>query len=409
MNRKVITFIAALMLILMVLSIFTDMWPGSGTEPESANSGVDTERVLEERIRSAEKLSEEQIADCFARMSGYQIGTALAHTFPGLRYEYVDTAALLRGLGDALGNSRGIDWDGRWSPLESNAAQVIWARNNGCKMPDLSQATAEEKAFYERVLRRADERRDTPAQAAADAAYSLGLNAWLIHYSTLPLAGPADLRAEALLDGLRSGLQGELLPEDDATMQSYAIATSWWIDARQRVAAEKNKREGEQWLRENERRDGVTTRPDGLQYRVLEPGSGSAYDPAAHGTAPACLVSYEVRKVDGSVMDSADESAPIALPLNEGIIPGLREALKLMPVGARWEVALPADLAYGQQAPALIGPDAVLIFLVKLHAIIPSEQMAAPAVGASSSPGASEPAGAGSASADESLPAPKGV
>lgn len=409
MNRKVITFIAAIMLILMVLSIFTDMWPDSGTEPEGKGGPEDTQHVLEERVRDAKKLSEEQVANYFARMSGYQIGSALARAFPGLRYEYVDTASLLRGLEDALRDSTGIDWAGRWSPLEANAAQVAWVRSKGCGLPDLSKATAEEKDFYERVLRRADALRDAPEQTAADAAYSLGLNMWMLHYSGLPLACPADLRAESLLAGLRAGLQGESLPESDAEQQSYAIATSWWIDARWRAAAAKNKSEGERWMSENARREGVKTTADGVQYRILEPGSGTAYDPAALGSAPSCLVSYELRLVDGRVIERVDEASPVALSLDGGMIPGLSEVLKLMPAGALWEVAVPPSLAYGEQAPALIGPESVLVFRIRLHGMIPSERVAPPAAsqdgGAATPAAGSAPAASAGGDAQEAAPA----
>ena len=406
MNRKVITFIAAIMLILMVLSIFTDMWPDSGTKPEGKGGREDAQLVFEERVRDAKKLSDEQVANYFARMSGYQIGSALARTFPGLRYEYVDTASLLRGLEDALRDSTGIDWVGRWSPLESNAAQVAWVRSKGCGLPDLSKATAEEKDFYERVLRRADALRDAPEQAAADAAYSLGLNMWMLHYSGLPQAVPADMRAESLLAGLRAGLEGGSLPESEAEQQSYAIAMSWWIDARWRAAAAKNKSEGERWMSENARRKGVVTMPSGIQCRALEQGSGEAYDSAVLGSSPTCLVSYELRLVDGRVIERVDEASPVALSLDEGMIPGLSEVLKLMPAGSLWEVALPASLAYGEQAPALIGPESVLVFRIRLHGMIPSERVAAPS--ASQDEGAVVPA-AGAAPAASAGPDAQGA
>ena len=96
----------------------------------------------------------------------------------------------------------------------------------------------------------------------------------------------------------------------------------------------------------------------------------------------------------------------MALSLDEGMIPGLSEVLKLMPAGSLWEVALPASLAYGEQAPALIGPESVLVFRIRLHGMIPSERVAAPA--ASQDGGAVVPA-AGAAPAASAGPDAQGA
>ena len=83
------------------------------------------------------------------------------------------------------------------------------------------------------------------------------------------------------------------------------------------------------------------------------------------------MVTYEGRLADGTVFDKADTPVPFQVV---GVIPGVAEALKMMPVGEEWEVYVPAELGYGDQAPAQLGPNALLIFKFKLHGIEKAEE-----------------------------------
>lgn len=131
--------------------------------------------------------------------------------------------------------------------------------------------------------------------------------------------------------------------------------------------AEKNLREGQEFLAENARQDDVITLDSGLQYRVLEEGEG-----ATPTEADIVAVHYEGRLVDGTVFDSSwQRGQPAEFPVI-GVIPGWTEALLMMQEGDKWEIFLPSDLAYGEQgAPPAIGPNATLIFEVELLTVNP--------------------------------------
>jgi FKBP-type peptidyl-prolyl cis-trans isomerase FklB len=123
-----------------------------------------------------------------------------------------------------------------------------------------------------------------------------------------------------------------------------------------------NKAEGAAFLAENAKKDGVTTTDTGLQYKVLEAGDGA--QPTADDKVK---VHYKGTLIDGTVFDSSyDRGEPIVFPVT-GVIPGWVEALQLMNVGAKFELAIPSDLAYGPTGSGqAIGPDAVLVFEVEL-------------------------------------------
>ncbi|MBX3701836.1 MAG: FKBP-type peptidyl-prolyl cis-trans isomerase [Dokdonella sp.] len=131
--------------------------------------------------------------------------------------------------------------------------------------------------------------------------------------------------------------------------------------AEQKVAAEKNKKDGEAFLAANKSKAGVKTTASGLQYLVEKQGTGAK--PKATDTVK---VNYLGTKIDGEKFDSSyDRGQPATFPLN-GVIKGWSEGLQLMPVGSKYKLFVPADLAYGENGPGPIGPNATLIFEVEL-------------------------------------------
>ena len=116
-------------------------------------------------------------------------------------------------------------------------------------------------------------------------------------------------------------------------------------------------------IRRYAKKDGVVTTESGLQYEILTPGGEEKYDAAKHGDAPTAEVMYKGTLVDGTVFDQSKQ--PIKFNIRQ-VIPGFTEALKLMPVGAKWRVTIPADLAYGANGPGSIGPNSTLIFEMEL-------------------------------------------
>lgn len=165
-----------------------------------------------------------------------------------------------------------------------------------------------------------------------------------------------------LVKALREGLEGhasEISSQDSqAFMQRY-------LSSKQKVNSDKNSHEGEAFLAKNKTQAGVVTLPSGLQYKVLEQGSGAK--PKATDTV---TVEYEGTRVDGKVFDSSyQRGQPVSFPVN-GVIKGWTEALQLMAEGSTWMLYIPAQLAYGAQAPSsLIGPNATLIFKVHLISV----------------------------------------
>lgn len=129
--------------------------------------------------------------------------------------------------------------------------------------------------------------------------------------------------------------------------------------------SEAAKADGVKFLEENKKKEGVQTTASGIQYKVNTMGTGPK--PLA---TDRVKVHYTGKLIDGTVFDSSVERGePAVFPLN-GVIPGWTEALQLMPVGSKWTIYLPSDLAYGERgAGQQIPPHSTLIFEVELISI----------------------------------------
>jgi FKBP-type peptidyl-prolyl cis-trans isomerase FklB len=141
------------------------------------------------------------------------------------------------------------------------------------------------------------------------------------------------------------------------------------VNFMQKSKAEKasgNKKLGLDFLAANKNKPGVVTTPSGLQYTILQAGTGPK-----PGPTDMVRVHYHGTTIDGKVFDSSVERGqPVELSVN-GVIPGWTEALQLMPVGSKWKLFIPSNLAYGdQQAGPMIAPGSTLIFEVSLLEIV---------------------------------------
>lgn len=133
------------------------------------------------------------------------------------------------------------------------------------------------------------------------------------------------------------------------------------------IKAGANQKASEEFLNANKTKDGVVILPSGLQYKVLTSGSGEK--PTASSKVK---VHYEGKTIDGKVFDSSlQRGTPTEFGVTQ-VIKGWTEALQIMPVGSIWELYIPANLAYGMQAPPAIGPNQALIFEVRLLEILPT-------------------------------------
>lgn len=137
--------------------------------------------------------------------------------------------------------------------------------------------------------------------------------------------------------------------------------------------AEENQKKGTEYLEENKKKKGVQVTPSGLQYRILKQGNGPK--PKINDMVE---VHYTGRFVDGKVFDSSvQRGQPAVFPV-DGIIPGWSEALLMMNVGSKWELTIPANLAYGERGAGPIPPNSVLIFEVELLSIKPPSEQPPP-------------------------------
>ncbi len=180
----------------------------------------------------------------------------------------------------------------------------------------------------------------------------------------LPGVKADDLMGEMIAKGITDALNESMDPEIMAAdVQAIQREFGAMLQKRSDEKGAKNLEIGRQYMEQNGKKEGVVTTESGLQYEVLTPGGEEKYDAAKHGDAPTAEVMYKGTLVDGTVFDQSKQ--PIKFNIRQ-VIPGFTEALKLMPVGAKWRVTIPANLAYGANGPGSIGPNSTLIFEMEL-------------------------------------------
>jgi FKBP-type peptidyl-prolyl cis-trans isomerase FklB len=150
------------------------------------------------------------------------------------------------------------------------------------------------------------------------------------------------------------------------TMQAFQQALQQKQAEARKVLAEKNKKEGDEFLAENAKKEGVTVLPSGLQYKILKEGDGKKPT-----IADSVECNYRGTYISGKEFDNSYKMGkPVTFKVQGGVIPGWSEVLKLMPVGSKWQVFIPSQLAYGERgAGSQIGPNMTLIFEIELLSI----------------------------------------
>ena len=171
-----------------------------------------------------------------------------------------------------------------------------------------------------------------------------------------------DLRPQDLQRGVEDGRSGAKPRLSEAEMEAALTSLQQRVTEQrtktQAAQAEKARTSGEAYLTANAKKPGVTTTASGLQYRVVTQGTGKK--PTAGETV---TVHYKGTLVDGTEFDSSyKRGQPATFPVS-GVIPGWTEALQLMPIGSKYELAIPPALAYGSQGPLA---NQVLLFEVEL-------------------------------------------
>jgi FKBP-type peptidyl-prolyl cis-trans isomerase FklB len=211
------------------------------------------------------------------------------------------------------------------------------------------------------------------------ASYSIGLE-----LGTSLKKGKMEVNTDTLLKGLKDGLSGAkpLLTEDQVkeTMTALQKEMTEKQAAAQKEAGEKNATDGEKFLAENKKKEGVKTTASGLQYKVLKEGTGES--PKETDTV---VTNYKGTLLDGTEFDSSfKRNEPATFPVNR-VIKGWTEALLLMKPGSKYQLFVPSALAYGERGVGKdIGPNSTLIFEVEMVSIkAPEAAPATPTPGAS--------------------------
>lgn len=172
-----------------------------------------------------------------------------------------------------------------------------------------------------------------------------------------------DILAIAMKDAYRGGEMK--MPDDEiaATLDLYQKVHTKKKEAERAIIGKKNKKEGEVFLAENAGKEGVIVTKSGLQYKVITKGNGD-YTPTENDEV---TVHYRGTFVDGTEFDSTyQRNEPYRVKVKQ-LIPGWIEALKMMSEGDKWELYIPADIAYGERGSGnYVGPNATLIFEVEL-------------------------------------------
>jgi FKBP-type peptidyl-prolyl cis-trans isomerase FklB len=216
------------------------------------------------------------------------------------------------------------------------------------------------------------------------ASYSIGLNIG----SNLKRQN-VDLNPEALMAGMQDAMSGKKPLLNDQEVREAMMNLEKDMQQKQAAAAQKNAADGEKFLAENKTKPGVKTTASGLQYKLEKEGKGA--QPKANDTV---TVNYRGTLINGTEFDSSyKRGQPATFPVS-GVIRGWTEALQLMKVGSKYQLFIPANLAYGERGAGRdIGPNSTLIFDVELLDVKPVGG------GASASPSATPASPSPSASA----------
>ena len=207
------------------------------------------------------------------------------------------------------------------------------------------------------------EDKSTPLKDSKDkVSYSIGLNIGLNLKKQNVSINP-----DTFVLGLKDALAGKPQMTEEQVKETMTAFEKEMID-KQKAAGVKNGADGEKFLAENKKKEGVKTTASGLQYKVVKEGTGA--QPKEKDTV---MANYRGTLIDGTEFDSSyKRGQPATFPVS-GVIKGWTEALQMMKVGSKYQLFIPANLAYGERAIGPdIGPNSTLIFEVELLDVKPA-------------------------------------
>jgi FKBP-type peptidyl-prolyl cis-trans isomerase FklB len=208
------------------------------------------------------------------------------------------------------------------------------------------------------------QKKEAPKTTKEKVSYSIGVNI----AKNMKMQG-LDIDQGMIVQGIKDELSGSKIAMSDkdmeTTMTAFQKEMMAKMDAKQKIDGEKNKKDGEAFLTANKKKDGVITLTSGLQYKIIKKGDGAK--PTASQTVRC---NYRGTFIDGKEFDSSyKRGEPAEFPVGQ-VIKGWVEALQLMPVGSKWQLFIPSDLAYGPNGQGqMIGPNATLIFDIELVSV----------------------------------------
>ncbi|MBC7980968.1 MAG: FKBP-type peptidyl-prolyl cis-trans isomerase [Armatimonadetes bacterium] len=228
-----------------------------------------------------------------------------------------------------------------------------------------NEAPAKEAAPKEAAVTEVPAPPVSPEEIKVDSSYGFGFQSGqqLSRYGV----GEADIDVDSFVKGFKAATAGKEPDVPQARLQAAMTALGSVLQQREKDSAGKNLETGKKFLEENGKRDGVITTKSGLQYEVLEKGGEEKYAAPKEGAESnkQFLVNYKGTLIDGKVFDQSPEGTPVPMTLE--VIPGFKEALTTMPVGAKWKLFIPSGLAYGEERrSAEIAPNTTLIFELEL-------------------------------------------
>jgi FKBP-type peptidyl-prolyl cis-trans isomerase len=206
------------------------------------------------------------------------------------------------------------------------------------------------------------------AESKKDASYALGYRTGGSFGQEFGRFGVKldDLEMETFIQGFQAAVKGDKPELEEARLQAAMTALGMMLEQREKATAAANLEAGTKFLAENGKREGVTTLESGLQYEVVAKGGESKYVAPKEGQPEKeFMVNYKGTLIDGTEFDASPEGTPAAMTLS--VIDGFKEALSIMPVGAKWKLFIPSKLAYGEERRgADIAPNSALIFELEL-------------------------------------------
>jgi len=249
-------------------------------------------------------------------------------------------------------------FDSKIKPMKKSSVVLAFTLGLGLMLPACNAQNASKAASSSS---------STLPDQKSKASYAIGMN-----MGTSLRKQSVDVDPNVVAQGLKDAMAGGKLQLTDeeahAALAQLQTEVRAQQEAKAKAAGELNKKDGDAFLAANKAKPGVVTLPSGLQYKILTPGTGPK--PTAADTV---ICNYKGTLIDGTEFDSSyKRGQPATFPVS-GVIKGWTEALQLMPVGSKWQLVIPSDLAYGERgAPGgNIGPDSTLVFEVELMSIQP--------------------------------------